>query len=107
MRQLLLIIFILLCYSNLKSQALIGTSGNNITNSNITIEYAIGEVSTTTLQSGSSYFALTQGLLQPYITMAAPVIKPFQIPNVFSPNGDNINDVWDITGIQVYANCRV
>ena len=25
------------------------------------------------------------------------------VPNAFSPNGDNINDVWDITGLSSYT----
>jgi gliding motility-associated-like protein len=33
--------------------------------------------------------------------------KSFFIPNVFSPNGDNINDVWNIKALQDYSNCIV
>ncbi len=34
--------------------------------------------------------------------LTAPII-----PNVFSPNGDGINDVWNIPSLQSFANCTV
>jgi gliding motility-associated-like protein len=33
--------------------------------------------------------------------------KSIIIPNVFSPNADNINDRWVIRGLSEYENCRV
>jgi gliding motility-associated-like protein len=33
--------------------------------------------------------------------------KSVVIPNVFSPNGDNINDVWNIKALKDYDNCIV
>jgi gliding motility-associated-like protein len=33
--------------------------------------------------------------------------KTFTIPNVFSPNGDNINDKWNIRGLKDFDNCVV
>lgn len=35
------------------------------------------------------------------------VSDPFIIPNTFSPNGDGIEDVWEIQGIESYPNCVV
>lgn len=33
--------------------------------------------------------------------------KSFEIPNAFSPNGDNINDTWNIKGLKDFENCHV
>jgi len=30
-----------------------------------------------------------------------------QIPNGFTPNGDSVNDTWEISGIRAYPNCTI
>jgi gliding motility-associated-like protein len=35
------------------------------------------------------------------------VIPPIVIPNTFTPNGDGINDTWDIKYLSYYPNCSV
>jgi large repetitive protein len=35
------------------------------------------------------------------------VLKPLQIPNVFTPNGDGINEKWQVKNLKDYADCKV
>ena len=35
------------------------------------------------------------------------VLKPLQIPNVFTPNGDGVNERWEIKNLKDYMDCSV
>lgn len=35
------------------------------------------------------------------------VLVPIVVPNAFSPNGDGVNDLWNIRGLAEYNNCTV
>jgi len=35
------------------------------------------------------------------------ILKPLQIPNVFTPNGDGINETWQVKNLRDYADCKV
>jgi gliding motility-associated-like protein len=35
------------------------------------------------------------------------VLKPLQIPNVFTPNDDGINEKWEVKNLKDYADCKV
>jgi gliding motility-associated-like protein len=35
------------------------------------------------------------------------VLRPFIVPNTFTPNGDGVNDKWSIPKLSTYAGCKV
>lgn len=42
-----------------------------------------------------------------YDSVMVKVLPTLGVPNTFSPNGDGINDTWDITGLASYPNVHV
>jgi len=43
----------------------------------------------------------------PGVLTVEPTNQPLKIPNAFSPNGDGINDTWNIQDIGSFPNCSV
>ena len=58
--------FSLPAFSQLNTQAVVNATGNSATNSGLTLEWSVGEMSlVTTTESVSNKFVLTNGFLQP------------------------------------------
>lgn len=61
-------LILLTTMTTVKSQSVVGVTGSSYTDSQLQIEWSIGELAITTLQAGETI--LTQGFLQPYYTMS-------------------------------------
>lgn len=75
----------------------LSTSGQDISGSNLQMSYTIGEPFTLTLENSTIH---TLGFQQPESKPETEL--PFAIPGGLSPNGDGINDTWDIQGLENY-----
>jgi gliding motility-associated-like protein len=51
--------------------------------------------------------ATGQGNCKAWDSITVKVLFPIVIPNAFSPNGDGVNDKWEITNLRDYPNCAV
>ena len=96
------LISISLCAQIELSRDVVGSAGQSVSSSNLQMSYTIGEPFTLTLQNTSVH---TLGFQQPD---TKPVIElPFAIPGGISPNGDGVNEYWDIQGLADYPNATV
>lgn len=89
-------------YAQSLSLEVIGSAGNFAVSANgTTMAWTIGEVMIETYSSADNFF--TQGFHQPD-KGADEVPTTFFIPEGFSPNGDGINDLFVIRGLDKYPN---
>ena len=80
------------------SRDVVGSAGQSVSNDNLQMSYTIGETFTATIQND---IIKTLGFQQPDVLPATKL--PFAIPGGLSPNGDGINDTWDIQGLENYS----
>ncbi|MBT5403226.1 MAG: gliding motility-associated C-terminal domain-containing protein [Crocinitomicaceae bacterium] len=91
----------------------IGSAGRSVTaGDGITYMFNIGEPAITT--ATPSGFIITQGFEQPPYARDTSLIpnEPIDVPdeilvNVFSPDGDGVNDVWIVEQLNVYTDNEV
>ena len=96
-----LINFALNCQIEL-SRDVMGSAGQSVSNDNLQMSYTIGEPFTATIQND---IIKTLGFQQADVL---PVTElPFIIPGGLSPNGDGINDTWNIQGLEEYPNASI
>ena len=84
------------------SRDVMGSAGQSVTNDNLQMSYTIGEPFTATIQND---IIKTLGFQQPDALLATEL--PFAIPGGISPNGDGINDTWNIQGLEDYPGTKV
>jgi len=84
------------------SRDVIGAAGQSVAGSNLQMSYTIGEPFTFTLQNNAIH---TLGFQQPDTKPATEL--PFAIPGGLSPNGDLVNDSWEIDGLLDYPDAQV
>lgn len=87
------------CYAQSFSPTVIASAGTFATAADGSMAWTIGEVITETFGYHENFF--TQGFHQPNKKDVARVTN-FFIPEGFSPNGDGINDLFVIRGIDNY-----
>jgi gliding motility-associated-like protein len=91
-----------LCAQIELSRDVMGSAGQSVSNGNLQMSYTIGEPFTLTLENSSIH---TLGFQQPDSKPATEL--PFAIPGGISPNGDGVNEYWDIQGLEDYPNATV
>ena len=84
------------------SRDVMSSAGQSVSGTNIQMSYTIGEPFTATLQNNWIH---TLGFQQPNTKPATEL--PFAIPGGISPNGDGVNEYWDIQGLEDYPNATV
>ena len=84
------------------SRDVMSSAGQSVSGTTIQMSYTIGEPFTATLQNNWIH---TLGFQQPNTKPATEL--PFAIPGGISPNGDGVNEYWDIQGLEDYPNATV
>ena len=106
MKKIFLFAFALISFNGFTqielSRDVMGSAGQSVSNDNLQMSYTIGEPFTATIQND---IIKTLGFQQADVLPAAEF--PFAIPGGISPNGDGINDTWDIQGLEDYPGTSI
>ncbi len=64
---------------------------------------------TATLENATTYRLTVTSTLGCVATdsVTVEVVTPIEVPNTFSPNGDGINDLWEISSLKYFPKCLV
>ena len=84
------------------SRDVIGSAGQSVSNDNLQMSYTIGETFTASIQND---IIKTLGFQQADVLPAFEL--PIAIPGGLSPNGDGINDTWNIEGLEEYPGANI
>ncbi|MES2701451.1 MAG: gliding motility-associated C-terminal domain-containing protein [Bacteroidota bacterium] len=82
------------CEAQSLARTVIGSQGDYFWSPTVSVEWTIGEVMSETY-TATNYF-LTQGFHQPDHKLRGEPEVATDFFNGFSPNGDNINDGWNV-----------
>ncbi len=106
MKQIFLFAFAFISFNGLTqielSRDVMGSAGQSISNDQLQMSYTIGETFTATIQND---ILKTLGFQQADVLPATEL--SFIIPGGLSPNGDGINDTWNIQGLEDYPNASI
>tara|TARA_B100001059_G_scaffold112449_1_gene112651 strand:+ start:81 stop:563 length:483 start_codon:yes stop_codon:yes gene_type:complete len=106
MKKIFLFAFALISFNGFTqielSRDVMGSAGKSVSNDNLQMSYTIGETFTATIQNN---IINTLGFQQPDALPASEL--PFAVPGGLSPNGDGINDTWNIQGLEDYPNASI
>lgn len=88
--KIFLTLFLLLSFSLVKGQELVGSAGESFVNATYSMDWSVGEVATSTYTAGN--FTLSEGLHQNFITVeAVDQVAEFGISVYPNPTSDFIN----------------
>jgi len=97
----LLSVVTLLGRSQSVAPTVVATCGDFYSSSTESVAWTIGEVVSETYSNSVNY--LTQGFHQPNERIPAAPEEPTDFFNGFSPNGDDVNDWWNIPVLSYYT----
>lgn len=81
----------------------LGSAGKNLSNGSLDLNFTMGETFTETIVGENAH---TLGFQQPEFKETVTETE-LVIPGGLSPNNDNLNDTWMISGLSLYPNAKI